>query len=333
MGKRGSGGERRGAQGLAAFALSEAKRAAAAGAFAEALEWLAQAKATTDEGAMLEAEVRYRLGAKLTSEGQIGEAEEQFSRVASGRFGPATLARERVTLLRARAASVRHLASIRSRFGVACPKCDGKGLYAIATCRHQLAPIPKATKLDALLLAPSVAGVYAASAYRSGWDPNKDDALSTLMRIEKRRLDEPAMRLLGALLADFVATQTPLWPSLDAVVPVPTSREREARRGGALPLALAQGLRDHLAIPLRESIVQVASHLDHTKAHGTERRETLTRAWKTKHDEALSGRTVLVVDDILTTGTTLSVAAELLLSDGIERAFGVTLMHTERSSP
>lgn len=41
---------------------------------------------------------------------------------------------------------------------------------------------------------------------------------------------------------------------------------------------------------------------------------------------------VLLVDDIVTTGTTLSVAAELLREAGARVVYAVALLHTERST-
>jgi predicted amidophosphoribosyltransferase len=156
--------------------------------------------------------------------------------------------------------------------------------------------------------------------------------MNVLVRLEKQQIDESSLRLLGAVLADYVAHHTPLPAVIDAIVPVPTSRDREERRGGSIPYGLAATLRDQLAVPLREVLVQVAPHLDHTEASGPERRRALRRAWRAKADTTLLDRTVLLVDDIVTTGTTLVAAAELLSDVGVGRVYGLALMHTERST-
>jgi predicted amidophosphoribosyltransferase len=220
---------------------------------------------------------------------------------------------------------------LRERFGGSCGLCRADDLYAVATCHHQRSPVPPAAKLRASELHPLIDGTYAAAAYRSGWDLDRNHPMSVLMRQEKHRIEESSLRLLGCMLADFVAWHTPLAADVDAVVPVPTSRERVATRGGSIPGGLAAVLSDRLALPLREPLVQTAPHLDHTQARGEERRRGLRNAWRLQRDDALVGRSVLLVDDILTTGTTLRTAAEMLKAAGISRVYAVALMHTERS--
>jgi predicted amidophosphoribosyltransferase len=319
--------------GLARLALENAERAKAKGLFAQAVEWVttSAAKGAGTLAIELEAELRYRLGGELAAERKFGEAEAQLSVAARTGNKYSRLAQERLRLVRKRTTVEQDLETLRERFGESCAKCNGRDLYAIATCSHQLSPVPRAIKLPANYLAPGVTEVYAAAAYRSGWDPDRKDPLSILLRSAKRTIDPVAVRAIGLLLADYVAYHTHLISIVDVVVPIPTSREREENRGGGIPHRLALALRDALKLPFRESVVQVQSHLDHTDAAKPERRKSLKTAWRVKTDSLLSGSSVLLVDDILTTGTTMSVGAELLRSSGVKEVFGLVLMHTERA--
>lgn len=80
-----------------------------------------------------------------------------------------------------------------------------------------------------------------------------------------------------------------------------------------------------------EAIVQTGEHRDHTQARGEERRRALRVAWNPTVDRRLRGRAVLLVDDIVTTGTTLKTAAELLREQGVADVYGVALLHTGNS--
>ena len=215
--------------------------------------------------------------------------------------------------------------------GSNCALCEGGDLYRVATCEHQRNPIPHAFKLRTDSLQPSVNSVHVVGAYRPGRDRERTDAISVLLRRTKERIDPLVMRWLGALLVDFVRMYTPLPGRIDAVVAVPTSREREQRRGGEVPGLLAKSLRDGLALPLREPIIQIGEHRDHTQAWGRERRNGLRDAWKHSPDKLLTTRSVLLVDDIVTTGTTLQTAAELLREGGVAEVHAVAMLKTEMS--
>jgi predicted amidophosphoribosyltransferase len=317
---------------LRAYALREARQAFERGDFAGALDWLANVRQKNGEARTLECEVRYRYGAELAAQGQYDAAETQFARASGGGCSPAALIQDRVRLLRNHNASIRDLVGLRSRFGTTCAACDGVDLYRLATCQHQQAPVPAATVLSPHMLRPVVQEVYAAGAYRPGWSVDRNDPLSVLARREKERIDRSSIRLLGALLGDYVRYHTPLAPMIDALVPVPTSLEREGQRGGGIPNALCITLQDVLALPSHELIVQAGTHLDHREADRTARRQSLRAVWRSKSVGHLKGRAVLVVDDILTTGTTMSTAAELLLEAGVGRVYGVALLHTERGA-
>ena len=243
-----------------------------------------------------------------------------------------SLRQQRQALKRRARAATADLMHLRARWGATCSACFGRDLHTMASCRHRATPLARALRLPSNSLTPPLAGVYAAAAYRPSDDLNHDHPLSVLIRLEKNRIDEMSLRLLGGLLSDYVAHHTPLPDLVDAIVPVPTSREHKARRGGSIPLMLASSVRDLQAIPLCETIVQVGRHVDHREAQGAVRKEGLRQAWRVRPDGLLAGRAVMLIDDIVTTGTTLSTAAELLLEAGVGTVYGVALLHTERTS-
>jgi predicted amidophosphoribosyltransferase len=329
--RRGGSQIRGGAEGLSQFALREAARAAGSGKLSDALRWLESAPPQSAERKQIEAETRYRLAGSLIGEGRYKEAESHLSKAGQLGVFPPHLVGERLRLVRGHAVALRDLKALRSRWGDACENCKANDLYRLATCEHRAQPMPPAVRLAPNRFAPTIRGVYAASAYRSGWDVRKADPMSTLIRMEKRKMTPEVMRLLGALLADYVAFHTPLLDVVDAVVPVPTSRERELARGGGLPHHLGITVRDRLCLPLQEAIVQTGQHLDHTQAGGEFRKKGLRDVWRVRLEKWIVGRSILLIDDILTTGTTITTAAELLLQSGAGAVYAAVLSHTERS--
>ncbi len=134
------------------------------------------------------------------------------------------------------------------------------------------------------------------------------------------------------VLAEYVRHLTPILKHVDLIVPVPTSRDRAGARGGSIPYSLAVTLQDVLAVPMRACIQLVAEYDGHAVVSGEARSQALSRAWRAERTPILERSAVLLVDDIVTTGTTLSVAAELLIEAGARVVYAVALLHTEKSS-
>ena len=112
---------------------------------------------------------------------------------------------------------------------------------------------------------------------------------------------------------------------VDLITPVPLGKTRRAQRGYnqaallAWPLALGCGItyRPQALMKVRETRTQVGLTL-------TQRRENVAEAFRAKAAE-VSGKRILVVDDVTTSGATMEACATALLSAGAERVYGLTL--------
>ena len=311
------------------FAFGRARESLKAGDPSGAMDWLERAPRTPESRA-LEARVRDALAREMIVEGRLAAAEAELRRIprdSSNRF----LAEERIRLLRKHRDATWDLREMAGRLGRECSLCRGRDLYTVATCRHQIYGVPSARNLRVEQFAPVIEGAYAAAAYRSGWDEQWADPMSRLLRLEKRGVERPVVRFLGLLLASYVRHHTPLVCAVDALVPIPTSGSRALARGGCIPQVLAETTSDELAIPVREAITTSGDYDDHGLVRGKARAKALRSAWRVSKDPVLEGRTVAVVDDIITTGTTVKTAASMLLEQGVGGVFALALFHTESS--
>ena len=313
---------------LQQHALRQARASLESGQPAEALKWLKLAPRTT-ESRSLEAEARYRLASELVVKRRFADAEIQLGRIPNDGSIHRFLIEERIRLLRARARATADLREMAERFGDSCESCRGGDLYTVATCGHQVHGVPRARRLPSRRISPEVEGSYAAVAYRSRWDQRWADPASRLLRMEKDEIQRPAVRFMGLLLASYVCHRTPLVGAVDALVPIPTSPSRAEARGGCIPQELAEAIRDELAMPIRDAIRTRGDYGDHQSLRGKAREQALRRAWIVQDDRVLRGRTVAVVDDVITTGTTMRTAARMLLDNGVGQVFAVGLFHTE----
>ncbi|NOH02919.1 MAG: ComF family protein [Chloroflexi bacterium] len=111
---------------------------------------------------------------------------------------------------------------------------------------------------------------------------------------------------------------------IDLAIPIPLSRQRMKERGYnqvamiANPLAMALGLDYAPGELTRQKATR--SQVGLTKE---ERRHNVHAAFKA--GDRVKGRTVLIFDDVSTTGATLSSAAEALRSAGAEKIYALTV--------
>ena len=117
-----------------------------------------------------------------------------------------------------------------------------------------------------------------------------------------------------------------------AVVPVPTTRTRRRRRGYNQAAELASVVAEALDLELVPALRRRAGGRTQVSLQPVERNRNVRRAFSARDPEGVRvrGRSVLLVDDVLTTGATATAAARALQSAG---ARGVRLLTFARSVP
>ncbi|MBQ8831552.1 MAG: ComF family protein [Oscillospiraceae bacterium] len=112
----------------------------------------------------------------------------------------------------------------------------------------------------------------------------------------------------------------------DYITWVPLSKKRYRNRGYDQAQCLAEALARLFDIPLWGMLKKTR----HTKAQSTlkdksQRRANIAGAYALSHGIDIKGMSILLVDDVVTTGSTLSECAKVLLLGGAERIYCVTL--------
>ncbi len=159
-----------------------------------------------------------------------------------------------------------------------------------------------------------------------------EGALRDLIHLLKYGKVLPVAPVLGKMLADPIARLN-FDPGPVVVIPVPLYSAKGRERGFNQSELIARAALRHLARPesfqLKTWVFRrqraTRSQIGLTRH---QRRENLRGAFAVTRPEAVSGRQVLLIDDVFTTGTTASECARVLLRAGAAKVWVVTVART-----
>lgn len=175
---------------------------------------------------------------------------------------------------------------------------------------------------------PVFARAVAYGSYESG--------LRELIHLLKYGRVRPAANVLGRMLAEAIAMIEPEFPSEPvALIPVPLHRTRLRQRGfnqAELIARAAMKLRPDGRLLLCPGLERKRETTSQIGLTSHQRRENLRGAFGVLHPEAVRGREVLVVDDVYTTGATVSECARVLRRAGATKVWVATVARTLKVS-
>lgn len=128
--------------------------------------------------------------------------------------------------------------------------------------------------------------------------------------------------VLGKILADAYQDYD---LSADVIVPVPLHPARLRERGYNQSELLARNIGKILSLPVNTMTLQRVRQTKSQMELGAEERYLNVAGAFTCRDNALSGQRVLLIDDVYTTGSTLTACAEALKQRGAAAVWGLTL--------
>ncbi len=120
-------------------------------------------------------------------------------------------------------------------------------------------------------------------------------------------------------LVDLLETAYSEWvlPAPDLIVPVPLHTKRLSQRGFNQAGLLARELGRKVRIPVSaEALVRKNQTMPQTRLKRRERLENVKGAFEISNDRKVRGCRILLIDDVFTTGTTLSECAKVLKRKG-----------------
>jgi ComF family protein len=136
----------------------------------------------------------------------------------------------------------------------------------------------------------------------------------------QRHLRHPLAAWLGATMSDARLHGR----RFDLIVPVPLHPARERERGFNQAALLAELLGNRIAVPLRPVLERIRYTTTQTAHDRAERMENLHDAFRLRKKMDVRELRVLLIDDVLTTGSTLSECARILKAGGATSVHAAT---------
>jgi len=146
------------------------------------------------------------------------------------------------------------------------------------------------------------------------YDGSLREAIHVLKYGGRARLGEP----LGRLLADY-ARQDPALSEApwDAIIPVPIHPARQRQRGFNQSELLAAPVAEALGAPLEARwLIRIRRTSPQARLTRDRRLTNLRGAFRLREDAEVSGKNILILDDVLTTMSTVKEAARMLQEAG-----------------
>lgn len=162
----------------------------------------------------------------------------------------------------------------------------------------------------------------------------RDDRVRKIIYRLKRYRNERLAASLAPLLAHLLDEEQPElelfghWHN-PLLVPVPLHPKRLRERGFNQSELLARALARHTRIPYQPGVfTRVATGMKQAlTSNRTERKINAEKSFSLQKNRDVAGRTIIIVDDVTTTGATLEALRQLLLAAGARYVIGITVAH------
>lgn len=196
-----------------------------------------------------------------------------------------------------------------------CPNCQSLLPWLAYGCRICAAPLPPASRARSCGQCQAKPPDYVASCIPFHYRSPIADHIHAL----KYRGQLHYAVALSHMLADNIAQMTEPWP--DVIIPIPLHWRKIARRGFNQSSEISRVLSRRLGLPLHHAgLIRVKNTRPQTGLAEKTRRANIRNAFQYHPDlRARNIHHVALVDDVVTSGSTVRAAARVLVRGGVQR--------------
>ncbi|ADL08341.1 ComF family protein [Thermosediminibacter oceani] len=146
--------------------------------------------------------------------------------------------------------------------------------------------------------------------------------LKQVIHLYKYRGERRLSYLLGLKMLEALERQN--WPSFDYLAPVPLHPKRERERGFNQSLLLADVISSKTGIPVFKGLIRARPTEHQTFLEKSSRETNVAGAFAVKDGSAIKEKTLLLIDDVYTTGSTADECSKALLQAGASGVYVLT---------
>lgn len=130
---------------------------------------------------------------------------------------------------------------------------------------------------------------------------------------------------LGKAFAQILVEKN-WFTDIDVIIPIPLHPSKEMRRGYNQSAYIANGMGEVFGVEVRNrALKRLVASESQTRKSRFARAENVERVFELAHLNAVRGKNVLLVDDVVTTGATLEAAGKVILEAGAAKLHIATL--------
>lgn len=174
---------------------------------------------------------------------------------------------------------------------------------------------------------------FAAKKYVTDFHPvfvfEKDKEIQHIIHALKYKKHFRAGIYFGKIIGNQLKEKFDNW-SIDLIIPVPLHKLKKAERSYNQSEFIAKGIALQTGIDWSKRIIKRKKYTaSQTYLTAEERRTNVKDAFEVRNKKLIKGKHILLVDDVITTGSTISECAHQLLKNGAKEIYAVSIAIAE----
>lgn len=142
----------------------------------------------------------------------------------------------------------------------------------------------------------------------------KGNSMQTIIHQLKYKGNKEIGIYLGNLFGTSLI-ENPDFNSVDVIIPIPLHKKKEKKRGYNQSEYIAKGISQAMAKQINtSSLTRIIDTSTQTQKTRYNRWENVSYIFQLNNGQELAGKHILLVDDVITTGSTIEAASQLLIT-------------------